>query len=339
MLKPVRTNFLLIAILFFCNIFSIHYTIFSQTLQRPWERYEYKKIEMAVLVRLVFYGPAGETPEDRKNKQDRADAAAEKAFKRVQNLNLVFSDYTGDSEMRKACIAAQSGDPVPVSDDLWAVLVASRKYYQLSGGVFDPTVANAVKLWRRAQREERFPSKERLEEARRLTNFSLVELDETNHTMRFKEKGLRLDFGGIAKGYVIDEALKVLQDAGYPAALVDAGGDVGIGEPIPGDTGWRIGILDASGEKVERYVKLARCAVATSGATNRYVIIEGKRYSHIIDPRTGIGLTQSVVTTVIAPTAMEADAWASARSVNPELPETPETAEISDCSGTAELPK
>lgn len=353
MMKPVRSNFLIIAIIFLCNIMSIHYTVFSQTLQRPFQRYEYKKIEMAVMIRLVFYGPAGTTGSQRAFEKEKADAAAEKAFERVRQLNLVFSDYTGESEMRKACIAAQSGEPVAVSDDLWIVLAASQKYYRLSQGVFDPTVATAVKLWRRAQREERFPSQERLEEARRLTNYSLVELNEKARTMRFKVKGLRLDFGGIAKGYVIDEALKVLREEGYPSALVDAGGDVGIGDPIPegqknnetseetgqGDllaplpdhakryvceNGWRIGILDSTGEKVVGYAKLARCGVATSGATNRYVIIDGTRYSHIIDPRTGIGLTNSAVTTVIAPTAMDADAWASARSVNPKLPESAE---------------
>ena len=321
--------------------FIPYYNIKADSLQPP-ERLEYKKIQMAVPVRLVFYADTS-TEEGKK----RADAAAQRVFDNIERLKMVFSDYESDSELRKACVAAQDGSEVPVSEDLWTVLVAAKKYHRLSNGAFDPTVANAVRLWRRAVREEKFPKRDKLEEARALTDFNLVVLNEKTHTMRFLKKGVRLDLGGIAKGYIIDKSLELLKELGYPAALVDIGGDVAVGDAPPelgsrqeavGNSedastprnsqlatrnsikGWKIGILDQTGEKVKEFKYLTNCGIATSGANARFVVIDSIRYSHIIDPKTGLGLTNSVVTTVIAPTAMDADAWASARSVNPELP-------------------
>ena len=314
--------------------FIPYYNIKAESLQRA-ERVEYKKIQMSIPVRLVFYADLG--AEDGKK---RADAAAQRVFENVERLKMVFSDYESDSELRKVCIAAQDGSEVPVSDDLWTVLVAAKKYHRLSNGAFDPTVANAVRLWRRAVREEKFPKRDKLEEARELTDFNLVVLNEKTHTMRFLKKGVRLDLGGIAKGYIIDKSLELLKELGYPAALVDIGGDVAVGDAPPeldsrqgepgcvspraeGRKGWKIGILDETGKDVKEFRYLTNCGIATSGANARFVVIDSIRYSHIIDPKTGLGLTNSVVTTVIAPTAMDADAWASARSVDPKLP--PET--------------
>ena len=321
--------------------FIPYYNIKADSLQPP-ERLEYKKIQMAVPVRLVFYADTS-TEEGKK----RADAAAQRVFDNIERLKMVFSDYESDSELRKACVAAQDGSEVPVSDDLWTVLVAAKKYHRLSNGAFDPTVANAVRLWRRAVREEKFPKRDKLEEARALTDFNLVVLNEKNKSVRFLKKGVRLDLGGIAKGYIIDKSLELLKELGYPAALVDIGGDVAVGDAPPESgcrqetedsslnsrnsqlatrnsiKGWKIGILDETGKDVKEFKYLTNCGIATSGANARFVVIDSIRYSHIIDPKTGLGLTNSVVTTVIAPTAMDADAWASARSVNPELP--PET--------------
>ncbi len=311
---------------------SFHYTLFAQNLQR----YSYNFFEMGVPINIIFYGKG-----DTVSQKQQADQAAKRAFDRISQLNLVFSDYQPDSELRIACVKAQSGEEVVVSDDFWTVLTASQKYYRLSKGAFDPTVAGAVKLWRRARREEKMPRADLLAQAKRLTNFSLITLNEKNKSMKFAEKGIRLDFGGIAKGYIIDQSLKILVESGFPSAMVDIGGDVGLADAPPAGCetgyktdsatpeseaqprGWKVGILTPEGKNVAEYKYLSRCAVATSGDTERFVIIDGVKYSHIIDPKTGLGLTHSVVTTVIAPTAMEADAWASARSVDPKLPEIP----------------
>jgi thiamine biosynthesis lipoprotein len=128
---------------------------------------------------------------------------------------------------------------------------------------------------------------------------------------------MQLDLGGIAKGYAGDEVLRVLAGFGITRALADAGGDLVLGDAPPASCGWRVavGTVDAAGRRVEEVRCLANIAVATSGDTYRYLEADGTRYSHIIDPATGMGLTSRREVTVLAPTGMQADALASAVSV------------------------
>jgi len=128
--------------------------------------------------------------------------------------------------------------------------------------------------------------------------------------------GTLLDFGGVAKGYAVDEALRVLKQHGIAAAMIDGGGDIAVSNPPPGKPGWAIGrSVYKAGELDSQMFFLSNKAVATSGDTYRYLEWEGKRYSHILDPRTGMGITTRQIVTVVAPTCMEADAWATAMSV------------------------
>jgi thiamine biosynthesis lipoprotein len=130
------------------------------------------------------------------------------------------------------------------------------------------------------------------------------------------EAGTQLDFGGVAKGYAVDEAMKVLKKFGISAAMIDGGGDIAVSEAPPGEPGWSIErSVYKVGELTTQMLYLTNIAIATSGDTYRYLDWEGKRYSHIIDPRTGMGVTTRQIVTVLAPTCMEADAWATAMSV------------------------
>ena len=126
---------------------------------------------------------------------------------------------------------------------------------------------------------------------------------------------MRLDLGGIAKGYVLQEALRVLDARGVPRALVEAGGDIVAGDAPPGRTGWRIDTPGADEAVTTRAAALTRAALATSGAAMQFVEIDGTRYSHIIDPRTGLGLTHHLTAHVIAGDGATADALATALSV------------------------
>jgi thiamine biosynthesis lipoprotein len=127
---------------------------------------------------------------------------------------------------------------------------------------------------------------------------------------------MRLDLGGIAKGYAVDKALAVLRRRGITRALVDAGGDIGLGDPPPGKPGWGIGVAPLEpGGPPGGFLWLSRRAIATSGDTQQYVVIDGVRYSHLVDPRTGLGLTDHSSVTVIAPDGITADGLASAVSV------------------------
>lgn len=270
------------------------------------DRFEFARTEMAVPIRLVLYARDAET----------ANGAAQAAFERIHQLDAVLSDYDPASELRRLCDNSREGVPVPVSDDLWRVLSKAQALAERSCGAFDVTVGPVVRLWRRARRREEFPPRDRLDEARELVGRQLVRLHPETQSVELLKPGMRLDLGGIAKGYAIDEALAVLRRHGVTRALVDAGGDVGLGAPPPDRDGWRIGVAALEpNAPLSRYLLLSRVAVATSGDTWQYVVLESKRYSHLVDPRTGVGLTDHSSVTVVAPDALAADGLASAVSV------------------------
>jgi len=123
--------------------------------------------------------------------------------------------------------------------------------------------------------------------------------------------GMKLDLGGIAKGYAADAALAVLREQGLPRALVDAGGDVTVGDPPPDAEGWLVGLASLDGTAADEGIVVANCSVATSGASFQHVDIGGTRYAHVVDPRTGLGSTSRSVATVVADDGAVADAWAS----------------------------
>lgn len=271
-----------------------------------WTRFEFSQTEMAVTVRIVLYAPDEET----------ANGAAEAAFGRFHQLNDVLSDYDADSELRRLCDTSGEGKAVPVSDDLLNVLSHAQALSARTGGAFDVTVGPIVRLWRRARRRGELPPQDMLEESLDLVGYRLVRLVPEIRGVELLKAGMRLDLGGIAKGYAIDEALKVLRRRGIAMALVDAGGDVGLGDPPPDKPYWMIGVAALEpNSPPSRYLQLSRVAVATSGDTWQHVEIDGRRYSHIVDPHTGIGLTDHSSVTIVAPNATAADALASAVSV------------------------
>ncbi|HIQ20846.1 MAG TPA: FAD:protein FMN transferase, partial [Planctomycetes bacterium] len=269
-------------------------------------RYQFTQVAMAVPIRIILYAPNEAT----------ANRAAEAAFQRFEELDKVFSDYNPHSEARRLGNLSGQGRAVPVSCEMWEVLVRAQHLAAQTGGAFDVTVGPLVRLWRRARRQKELPPSWRLEQFRQLVGYRLLRLDGAAKTVELTRKGMRLDFGGIAKGYGIDQALKVLRRHGIASALVDAGGDIGLGSPPPGKPGWIIGVasLDPKG-KPSIYLYLSGRAIATSGDSRQFVHIGGRRYSHLVDPRTGQALTDHSSVTVIAPDATTADALASAISV------------------------
>ena len=158
------------------------------------------------------------------------------------------------------------------------------------------------------------PAPDALAEARRLVGWSRVELDESAQTVRLPGPGMRLDLGGIAKGYILQKALATLRDHGVTVAMIDAGGDIVAGDPPRRSGGWRIQ-FSAGCEVRSVEVLLRNGALATSGATAQFVEIDGARYSHVMDPRTGLGLTSHRTVHVRAPDGATADAWATALGV------------------------
>jgi len=272
-----------------------------------WQRHEFTRPEMGLPFRIVLHAPDRLT----------AVAAAEAAFARIHELNDVFSDYEYDSELSRLSRTAGSGQQVPVSDDLWEVLARSQALARRSQGAFDITVGPYVNLWRRARRLQQLPTPEWLERARAPVGYQRLLLDRRHQTAELLVPNMRLDLGGIAKGYAVDEAMTILRGRGIRSALVGGGGDMAASAPPPGRKGWRIAVapLDAPEAPPARHVLLSHRAIATSGDLSQRLEIDGRRYSHIVDPRTGLGLTHHTLVTVIAGDCTTADALATTVSV------------------------
>lgn len=260
---------------------------------------------MGSVFRLVLYAES----------QAEANRAAQAAFKRIAELNQILSDYDPESEVNALSASSGKGEWIQLSPDLLEMLSQSRNYSQLSKGDFDITVGPMVRLWRKSVREAKLPDKKRLKKVKQSVGYKFILLQTDQSLAKLEKAGMRIDFGGIAKGYAVDEAYKVLRKFKIETALVDGGGDMYLGPAPPGQEGWEVSIQSLEDDTSTDKVMLANCGIATSGDKYRYVELDGKRYSHIIHPKKGLGITQRRQVTVIAASSTQADALASTFSV------------------------
>ncbi len=285
----------------------------SQTpeLHPHWTRYEFIEPAMGVPFRIVLYA---------KNPA-QAHAAARAAFQRIHQLDRIFSDYDDESEVTQLCRTAGTGKWVQVSPDFWDLLQWALRLSRQTDGAFDVTVGPYSNLWRRARRRREFPSKRWMERARKAVGYWKIRLRPESRSVLLEAPNMRLDFGAVAKGYAVDQALKELRRWGIHQALVAGAGDTRLTQPPPGRKFW---VLRAPLPQTKRptdpqppnpagkeFLCLKNVAVATSGDLYQYVILNGVRYSHIIDPRTGIGLTNHIQVNVIASDCTTADSLAT----------------------------
>lgn len=271
------------------------------------EKYVFREPKMGSPFTITVYG----------DDSARVAKAATEAFLAVDSLNGIFSDYLPESELNRLSRRSGSGKYTPVSPVLFRLLRRSKKASRLSRGSFDVTIGAVVRLWRHAMKEKVFPDADSLRAALATTGYRHMRFREKDQAVRLDLPGTLLDLGGIAKGYIAGEALRVLRARGFSRALVNAGGDIAAGSPPPGQPGWRIGIAvpeQASGSLPET-IFLRDGAVATSGNIYQNFFWKGKHYSHIIDPKTGLGVTSARNVTVLAPDGATADWLASACSV------------------------
>ena len=272
------------------------------------EKFAGTKRCMGVKFRIVLYAKDIEV----------ARANMKAAFERIDELNSILSDYDPKSELSRLSRSGGSGKVVEVSADLWTVLKASERVWKLSQKRFDPTIGPLSEIWKEAIRSEEFPKAEEIEIARKRCGFDKIEFV-GEKKVRLLAKQMKLDLGGIAKGYAADEALKVLKELGTNSALVDGSGDIALGDPPPNRNGWNIEFETIKNQSEQsnavRLLVLSNCGVATSGAKYQFIEHNGKTYSHIVDPTTGFAVTQRIRSTVIAKNGMMADALASSINV------------------------
>lgn len=247
-------------------------------------------------------------------------AAAEVALRRVEAL---MSTWLEVSELARFNRAGANED-VDLSQETLTVLGEARRLHGATGGAFDVTCRPLIELWREAGRTRRLPDDEEVGAARAASRWAMIELGA--RTARKRTASARIDLGGIAKGYGIDRAVEALRSLGCDAGLVEVGGDLRAFGDAPGDGIWDLGIRGPAGEGILGRLGVRDAAVCTSGPYHRQVVIAGRRYSHIVDPRTGRPADRTSSVTVVASTALLADAWATALSVtgHPGLRRLPE---------------
>lgn len=273
------------------------------------QRFEYQEKQMGVPCDLILYAPS----------EELANAVSREVYDRISALNRCFSDYEPESEVMRLSRSSGMGERVRVSDELLEILTESRELSESSEGAFDVTIGPLVRLWRKSRRVHRLPSAEELSSTRDAVGYRFMEIDPMEKTVALTRPKMLLDLGGIAKGYAAQAGIDLLRSRGFGSALCALAGDIVVSDSPPDRSGWRIGIssLNHPDAPPERFVSLVNGAISTSGDSQQFIMIDGVRYSHILDPKTGLGLTSSSSVTVISSRGSTADALGTTVSLLP----------------------
>ncbi len=269
----------------------------------PAQNTVYKKLLMGTVVEITMMG--GDSSD--------YDKAADSAFTEIARLEKVFSNYKASSEVSR--ISEHAGEAVAVSDDVITVVQAALKVAELSHGAFDPTVGALAGVWGFSGENKYVPGSDEIAEVLPLVNYKNVRVDEKAHTVELLNKGMTLNLGGVAKGFIVRQAALKLQESGVTKAIIKAGGDMFLvsKKSSLGNANFIIGIKDPRElKKILGEAFSFRGAVATSGDYERFFMHKGTRYSHILDPKTGYPARESRSATIVTEDPTIADALSTA---------------------------
>ena len=278
------------------------------------KEYSETQTHMGTFVTIRFYA-------ENKEKEE-AERIMAGAFEMVAELDNRLSTYKKDSLVSRINREAFKKS-IPLDDSAYVVLEHSLYFSKLTGGAFDISVGPLLDYWRKLDQMDKAPSVEKIEAILKKIGFEKIELSKTR-SIRFKAAGMKIDFGGIAKGYAAEAVVGYLKARGIRRGLVNLGGDMTMFGGRPGDAPWRVGVQNPfeksallkdtqTGKDV--VIEIADGAVVTSGNYERFFLIRSKKYSHIINPKTGWPSDIVPSVTVVAPSAMDADVLATAISV------------------------
>ena len=271
-----------------------------------------QRMVMGTFARIVAIAPDEAT----------AEACTASAFAELDRIEALMSFHRSDSELSRVNREAANG-PVRISRATFEVLEQARHYSGLSGGAFDVTVGPLMDLWRAAAEANQAPAEAELAAARAKTGWSNVILDSNTSTVQFKVPGMKVDLGGIAKGYAVDRSVDVMMRGGAAGGMIDLGGNIRCFGLTPrGRSHWYIAIQDPNVTpddldlgRTLLVLQIKEGAVSTSGHYRRFVTVAGRKQSHIVDPNTGYDNESLASVTIIAPEATSADALSTAVSV------------------------
>ncbi len=289
------------------NLFLLLLLLFNNAIGQNLIRFSFSEVAMGTQLKIIFYA----------SDSLKANDISQVLFKKVKFLNTIFSDYDKNSELMQLCNTYETNKRVKVSDELFDILSQANKISQVSDGLFDVTVSPYTKLWRRAKKKHKLPTKQQLLQAKKVVDYKYIVLNDKDKTITFKKHRVQIDLGGIAKGYTSDKILKMLKNYNINQALIDFGGDITVGDPPPNKNGWNVELsyTNSLAHRISKTLLISNMSIATSGDYFQQFLIDNINYSHIIDPTTGLGITKSIQVTVIAKSGTLADSFASAFSV------------------------
>jgi thiamine biosynthesis lipoprotein len=249
---------------------------------------------------------------------NKANHLARKSYELVDSLSHIFSNYDSSSELSK--INASAGLlPYKMSRAMLDLVQKSQYAYIQSKGAYDISIGPLSSLWRNARKAKLFPEASTVLATKKLVGFAQIKINKRLGTIFLPNANMQLDFGGIAKGYIAQWVINFLKANGIQQALVDAGGDIVMsGAPLT-QQGWLIGVNlpETTDQLLNKKLQLSNCSVATSGDVYQFIEYKGVKYSHIINPLTGYGVTNLRNVTIVAKTGATADWLATACSILP----------------------
>lgn len=243
--------------------------------------------------------------------------AAMEAFDELRRIDELLSNYRIESDWSEINRRAHKA-PVQVVPELFSILRTCADYYESSHGAFDLSVGGLMRVWGFYKGSGRLPAGSEISRAMESVGWDAVELNEQVRTVRFRRPGLEIDPGGIGKGYAVDRMVEVLRNNGIECGLISASGSTiyAIGAP-PGETGWHVEIKNPRNTtKSVTEVTLKNESLSTSGAYEKFFEAGGQMYSHIMDPRTGFPAAGMLSVSVLAPRAIDSEAWTKPLFIN-----------------------
>lgn len=239
--------------------------------------------------------------------EEASVAAVNAAFEEFERLDRIFSRFDETSELAQLNRRAADEDFI-ASTELFDLVADATSYGTASGDVFDVTVAPLIDLWLHCAEVQRWPDAQQLNKARDLVGNARIELDRSRRSVRFRRSGMALDFGGFAKGYAVDRAIDILKKQKVSSALANAGASSIAGFSSPSADGWAIGIRHPlSEDHLIGSLTLRNAALSSSGGYERPLTIDGRNYSHILDPHSGLPASHALGATVITDSAARAE--------------------------------
>ncbi|MDP4145020.1 MAG: FAD:protein FMN transferase [Bacillota bacterium] len=290
----LTVNGILLAIVLIIIVVLIIIFVTGKREQLPIEKEFFK---LGTINHLRVYG---------KKAQKAVDKAAERVAE-IEDKMSVFKEFSEVSRINKNA----GGDFQRVSSDTYFIMKKSFEYSNLSKGAFDPTIRPIVALWGIGTKQTRVPSDNEIKDKLKLVNYRNIILDEDKNAVKLKDKNQHLDVGAIAKGYAADEVRRIFQEHKIKSAMIDLGGNIfAYGRKLNGEP-WNIGIqnpLSSRGAFVGM-ISVVNKSIVTSGNYERYFTDHGKRYHHIMDPRTGYPCENGIIScTVISDNSIDGDA-------------------------------